>query len=68
MTVKEKRGVYPIYCGQCNRYLADVPKSTATYCPSCRKWSRLEPGQQPEANRTGTGPQTNYNGPGRRQK
>ncbi len=49
MTVKEKRGVYPVYCGDCGKYLADVPKSTATKCNVCNRWTKLEPGQKPEA-------------------
>lgn len=41
---KCERGIYPLHCDDCGKFLAEVPKSTLTYCPDCRRWSRIEPG------------------------
>jgi hypothetical protein len=41
---KKKPGFYAVYCGECGRYLCEAPASTWTYCPDCRRWSRVEPG------------------------
>jgi lipopolysaccharide biosynthesis regulator YciM len=36
-------GLFDLYCHDCGRHLAAVPRSTWTLCPDCRRWSRVEP-------------------------
>ena len=38
-------GIYKIYCQGCGRFLLEGPLNSATYCPTCRRWTRLEPDQ-----------------------
>lgn len=43
-----KRGLHPVYCDKCLRFLIMAPKDSDTYCPRCQRISELKPGEKPE--------------------
>ncbi len=38
-------GIHEVYCHDCGRYLCGAPMNTASYCPDCKRWTKLKPGE-----------------------